>query len=155
MNTKDFDSGNLINFKDLADRIKSISDSVEADSETDLFQDKALLDFFNQLLSESLSEPDEPLSEEELSDEIVDNFSTLIKALGIDKFSFFRFLRYDYPREIIIDGKEYDLDSAFTHDDAEATEALCAIDCLLADSGDDIETTLKNTERKINFRNKE
>ena len=125
------------------------------DFETDIPLNNELMDFFSQLLSEGLSESYEPLSEEELSEEIVDNFFIIIKELGIDEFSFFRFSRYDYPREIIIDGKEYDLDGAFCHDDAEATEALCAIDCLLADSGDDIETTLKTIEKKVNFRNKE
>ena len=125
------------------------------DFETDIFEDNELMDFFSQILSESLSEPYDPLSEEDLTDKIANNFFILIKALGIDEFSFFRFSEYDYPREIIIDGKEYDLDGAFTHDDAEATEALCAIDCLLADSGNDIETTLKNIEKRINLRNKE
>ena len=125
------------------------------DFETDIPLNNELIDFFSQLLSEGLSESYGPLSEEELSEEIVDNFFIVIKELGIDEFSFFRFSRYDYPREIIIDGKEYNLDGAFCHDDAEATEALCAIDCLLADFGADIETTLKNIEKKVNFRNKE
>ena len=124
------------------------------DFETDILEDKELMDFFGQILSEGLSEPYEPLSEKNLYERIVDNFFIVIKKLSIDKFNFFRFLRYDYPRKIIIDGNEYDLDSAFSHNDTEATEALCAIDCLLADSGYDIETTLKNIEKRINLRNK-
>ena len=124
------------------------------DFETDILEDSELMDFFGQVLSEGLSESYEPLSKKDLSEEIVDNFFIVIKELRIYEFIFFRFSRYNYPREIIIDGKEYDLDSAFSHNDAEATEALCAIDCLLADSGDDIETTLKNIEKRINLRNK-
>ena len=56
----------------------------------------------------------------------------------------------------IIDGKEYDLDGEFCHDDIEATAALCAIDCLIADLENyDEETILKNIEKRINTRNKE
>lgn len=58
----------------------------------------------------------------------------LIQELGVDKFNFFRFANYDYCRKIIVDGKECDSDDEFCHDDIEATEALCAIDFLIADS---------------------
>lgn len=154
MNTNDFDSDNIIKFKALADRFESCTCADKSDFEADILNDNGLLDFFSQILSESLSEPYEALSEEDLFEEIVDNFFVIINELGIDKFSFFRFSRYDYHRELIIDGKAYDLDCAFSHDDIKATEALYAIDCLIADLGDDIENTLKNIEKKINLRNK-
>ena len=43
-----------------------------------------------------------------------------------------------------------------TNRDIEATAALCAIDCLIADLENyDEETILKNIEKRINTRNKE
>ncbi|MBP3330418.1 MAG: hypothetical protein J6L89_06250 [Clostridia bacterium] len=90
----------------------------------------------------------------ELYEEIVDNYFVLIKELGVDSFKTFSFISYDYCREITIDGIEYDFDSEFCHDDAEATEALCAIDCLISDSEEDEEKLLRKIEEKINLRNK-
>ncbi len=157
MRDKEFDMDNLIKFKDLADKIKSISDSEfdEDDFDIEEFKKSGFAELFGQILSEELSEPYEPATEEELYEDIVDNFFILINELGIDNFNFFSFANYDYCREIIIDGKGYDFDAAFCHDDLEATEALCAIDCLIADLGIyDAETILKNIEKRINIRNK-
>ena len=86
--------------------------------------------------------------------QIVDNFFILNRENSITKFNFFRFANYDYCREIIVDGREIDLDGEFSHDDEEATEALCAIDCLMADLGEEVETILKKVEKMINIRNK-
>ena len=158
MKEKDFNMDNLIKFKELADKIKSISDQEldEEDLDIDSFKHSGFAELFGQILSEQLSEPYEPATEEEIYEEIVDNFFILIQELGIDEFNFFRFKSYDYCREIIIDGKEYDLDGEFCHDDLEATEALCAIDCLIADLEDyDEETVIKIIEKRINMRNKE
>ena len=158
MKEKDFDSENIIKFKALADKIKSISENEfddEDDFDLDEFRESGFADLFGQLLSESLSEPCEPASEEEIYDEIVDNYFVLIDELGIDEFSFFRFASYDYCREIIIDGKLYDLDGEFCHDDLDATGALCAIDCLIGDLDDEEEAILKNIERMINIQNRE
>lgn len=157
MKETDFDMDNLIKFKDLSDKIKSISDSEsdEDDFDIDAFKESGFAEVFGRILSEKLSEPYEPATEEDLYEEIVDNFFILIQELGFDKFNFFRFASYDYCREIIIDGKEYDLDGEFCHDDLEATEALCALDCLMADlENEDEETILKNIEKRINIRNK-
>lgn len=146
MKESDFNSDNLIKFKALADKIKRISDSELDEDEFDIdeFKESGFAELFSQILSEELSKPYEPATKEELYEEIVDNYLFLIKELGIDEFNFFRFASYDYCREIIIDGKEYDLDGEFCHDDLEATEALCAIDCLIADLEDeDAETILK------------
>lgn len=157
MKEKDFDMDNLVKFKDLADKIKNISDSEldEDDFDIDSFKESGFAELFGQILSEQLSEPYEPATEEDLYEEIVDNFFIVIQELGIDKFNLFRFVNYDYCREIIVDGKEYDLDGEFCHDDMEATEALCAIDCLIADLEIyNEETILKNIEKRINIRNK-
>ena len=130
MNEQDFDTDNLIKFKE-----------------------SGFIEVFDKIFSEKLSEFSEPATKE-IYEEIVENYFILIKELGVGKFNSFRFVSYDYCREIIIDGKEYDLDNEFSHDDLEATEALCAIDCLIADSEDDEETVLKNTEKRINTRSK-
>ena len=93
---------------------------------------------------------------EELYKEIVDNYFILIDELGITDFNFFRFARYDYCREIIIDKQNFDLDAEFCHDDSEATEALCATECLIADiSNKSVEDILKKVESMINKRNRE
>ncbi len=149
---------NLIKFKDLADKIKSISEGTacEEDFDIDEFKESGFTEMFMEILSEKLSEPSGLLTEEEVYEEIADNFFILIDLLGIKEFSFFRFANYDYCREIIIDGKEYDLDGEFCHDDEKATEALCAIDCLIADLDEtDDEAILKKVESLINVRNRE
>ena len=156
MKEKEFDMDNLMKFKDLADKIKSISNDELDEDEFDIeeFQKSGFAELFGKILSEKLSEPYEPTTEEGLYEEIVDNFFILIKELGVCKFNFFRFASYDYCREIIIDGNKYDLDGEFCHDDLEATGALCAIDCLIADlENEDEETILKKVESMINVRN--
>ncbi len=148
---------NLIKFKDLTDKIKSITESGidEKDFDIDEFKESGLTEMFMTLLSEKLSEPSGLLTEDETYEEIADSFFTLIRLLGINSFSVFRFANYGYCREIIIDGKEYDLDGEFCHDDEEATEALCAIDCLIADlDEEDEEAVLKKVESMINVRNR-
>lgn len=148
---------NIIKFKDLADKIKSISDGTadEDDFDIDAFIESGIAKMFTDMLSESLSEPFEPATDEEIYEEITDYFFLLINLLGIEKFSFFRFADYDCCDVIIIDGKKYDLDGEFSHNDEAATGALCAIDCLIADLCEDIEEdVLKKVEGMINIRNR-
>ncbi len=148
---------NLIKFKTLADKIKSIVESPTDEEDFDLnaFKESGSTQAFMEILSEKLSEPSGLLTEEEIYEEIADNFFTLIDLLGISDFTFFRFKNYDYNREIIIDGKEYDLDGEFCHDDEEATGALCAINCLIADLDEnDEKAVLKKAESIINVRNR-
>ncbi len=148
---------NLIKFKDLADKIKSITESdIDGDDfDIDSFKESGITQMFMEILSEKLSEPSGLLTEEEVYEEIADNFFILIDLLGIEEFRLFRFASYDYSREIIIDGKKYDLDGEFCHDDEEATGALCAIDCLIADlDEEDKEAVLKKVESIINVRNR-
>lgn len=148
---------NLIKFKDLADKIKSITDgnADEEDFDLDEFRKSGMTQMFMETLAKKLTEPSGLLTEDEIYEEITDSFFILIGLLGIKAFSLFRFADYSYSREIIIDGKSYDLDGEFCHDDEEATEALCAIDCLMADLDEKTETVLKKAERMINVRNRE
>lgn len=151
MKDKDFDMGNRINFKDLADKISEIDLSACDESDED-----AMVEFLCSVLPDVVSNI-EPCSKEEIYDEIVEMFYFLINQLEIEKFSFFRFSNPDYCREIIIDGKEYDLDGAFSHDDDSATEALCAIDSLIGDIvctyGESEENILKKIQVMINIKN--
>ena len=149
-----------IDFKALADTIRNIKsegadeDEIEAEI-MDTIIKGGFAEKFGQLLSEELSNPGEPSSRDDLYEELIDNFFLLISELGIDSFKFFRFKDYDYTREIIIDGKEYDLDGEFSHDDEDAAGALCAIDCLIADlENDGEEDVLREIEKMINIKNK-
>ena len=148
---------NIIKFKTLADKIKSIVESPtdEEDFDLNVLKESEITQAFMEILSEKLAEPSGLLTEEEIYEEIADNFLLLIELLGISDFSFFRFRSYDYNRDIIIDGKEYDLDGEFCHDDEDATGALCAIDCLIADLDAENETAvLKKVESLVNIRNR-
>ena len=49
----------------------------------------------------------------------------------------------------MIDDKEYNFDIEFSHNDSAATEALCAIDCLMADSGEDFKAILLTVEKAL------
>jgi hypothetical protein len=61
------------------------------------------------------------VSMEEIMSDLVKCFKTILKELKIQEVTEFTFVDYDYPRLIIINGKEYDLDGAFDKDeDAEA-----------------------------------
>ena len=150
------DSDNMIEFKSLADVIEDFLDGQDdrENFDSDEFDESGIGELFEQMLNNAFEDSFEPTSEDELYEEITDNFFVLIKELGIKSFNFFRFASYDYCREIIVDGKEIDLDGEFSHDDEDATEALCAIDCLMADLGEEVETILKKVERMINIRNK-
>lgn len=114
---------------------------------------KNLFDYFDKIFSDELEKIDNDLSNSDLYEEIVDNYFIILKELGIENFSEFSFASYDYCREIIVDGKKYDLDCVFCHNDADATESLCAIDCLIADIDEDEEEIMKNIEKMINKRN--
>ena len=157
MKDYEFNSDNIIKFKSLADKMGDITDIETDEEELDLDKllDSGIVDLFKEILSEELCEPFEPVSVDLLYEEIVDNYFILMQELDIDSFNFFRFASYDYCREIIIDKQSFDLDAEFCHDDSEATEALCAIDCLIADADESVELILKKVESIINKRNRE
>ena len=157
MKDYEFNSDNIIKFKSLDDKIGDIT-GIETDEEEldlDKLLDSGIVDLFKEILSEELCEPFEPVSVDSLYEEIVDNYFILMQELDIDSFNFFRFASYDYCREIIIDKQSFDLDAEFCRDDSEATEALCAIDCLIADADESVESILKKVESIINKRNRE
>ena len=151
MKDKDFDIGNRINFKDLADKIGEVDLSA-----CDELDEDAMAEFLCSILPDVVSNI-EPCTKEDIYDEILENFYFLIKAIGVEEFSFFRFSNPDYCREIIIDGKEYDLDGMFTHDDEDETGALCAIDSLIGDIvceyDESEEEILKKIQAMINIKN--
>ena len=158
MKDNEFNFDNVLEFKSLVDKIQDISDSETDEEELDLDKllDSGIVDLFKEILSEELCEPFEPVSVDSLYEEIVDNYFILMQELDIDSFNFFRFASYDYCREIIIDKQNFDLDAEFCHDDSVATEALCAIECLIADiSNKSVEDILKKVESMINKRNME
>ena len=151
MKDKDFDLGNLISFKALADKIGEVDLSV-----CDELDEDAVAEYLCSVLPDVVSNI-EPCTKEEIYDEILENFNFLIKAIGVEEFSFFRFSNPDYCREIIIDGIEYDLDGMFYHDDEDETGALCAIDSLIGDIvcefGGTEEEVLKKIQAMINIKN--
>ena len=157
MKDYEFNSDNIIKFKSLTDKMGDITDIETDEEELDLDKllDSGSVDLFKEILSEELCEPFEPVFVDSLYEEIVDNYFILMQELDIDSFNFFRFVKYDYCRKIIIDKENIDLDAEFCHDDLEAMEALCAIDCLIADADESVESILKKVESMINKRNRE
>lgn len=84
------------------------------------------------------------------SDKIAENYLILIKHLGIKHFEKVKFPDHEDPRIILIDDKKYNFDTEFSHNDSAETEALCAIDCLLADLGEDFKAILLTVEKALN-----
>ena len=92
------------------------------------------------------------VSMEEMMSDLVKCFKTILKELKIQEVTEFTFVDYDYPRLIIINGKEYDLDGAFDKDE-DAGAALYEIDALIGDLvcdfGMKCEQVLKLIEKEI------
>ena len=105
---------------------------------------------FGAGIEEDLSKPQ---NKTEIYEEIVSYYLMLLSLLKMDYFHSFCFPDHENCRTVTVDGITYDFDSEFCHDDIDATDALCAIDCLMADFGEDTpEKILKKVERKINKR---
>ena len=89
---------------------------------------------------------------QDIISDLVKCFKTILKELKIDKVTEFRFVDYEYPRLIIINGKEYDLDGAFGKEE-DAGAALYEIDALIGDLvceyGMNCEQVLKLMEKEI------
>jgi hypothetical protein len=92
------------------------------------------------------------VSMEEIMSDLVKCFKTILKELKIQEVTEFTFVDYEYPRLIIINGKEYDLDGAFDKDE-DAGAALYEIDALIGDLislfGMECEQVLKLIEKEI------
>ena len=89
---------------------------------------------------------------QDIISDLVKCFKTILKELKIQEVTEFTFVDYDYPRLIIINGKEYDLDGAFDKDE-DAGAALYEIDALIGDLvcdfGMKCEQVLKLIEKEI------
>ena len=89
---------------------------------------------------------------QDIISDLVKCFKTILKELKIDRVTEFTFVDYEYPRLIIINGKEYDLDGAFDKDE-DAGAALYEIDALIGDLvcdfGMKCEQILKLIEKEI------
>jgi len=83
--------------------------------------------------------------------DIASNYLLLVELLGVENFKQVKFTDYVDCFLIEVDGKVYDLSKSFSHNNLEATEAICAIECLIADLQEkNIENVLKKTEIIIN-----
>lgn len=109
---------------------------------------------FEEMLEKTLKEElSKPKSINEIYNEISNYYFVLLSLLKISKFDSFNFPDYDDCRKVIVDENEYDFDSLFCHDDEDATNALCAIDCLISDlEEDNLEKILKEIEKTINVK---
>jgi carbonic anhydrase len=111
---------------------------------------------FGKLLDKALDEQMfKTKSKGEIYSEIVNYYFLLLRKLSIDSFHSFHFPDYEDCRKVEVDGKEYDFENKFSHNDSDATEALCAIDCLITDlEANSIETVLKEIEDNLNSQNR-
>ncbi len=111
---------------------------------------------FEEMLMEALEkEMAKPKSKNEMYNEIADYYFMLLNMLNINSFHSFHFPDYEDCRIVVVDEKEYDFDNEFCHNDLEATEALCAIECLIADmEATGIKTILKEVEIRVNYLNR-
>ena len=110
---------------------------------------------FEEMFEKALEEEFfKPQSKSEIYNEISNYYFVLLSLLKIDNFNSFNFPDYDDCRKIEVDGNEYDFDDLFCHDNEQATDALCAIDCLISDlEEDNLEKMLKKIEKTINVQN--
>ena len=77
-------------------------------------------------------------------------FFMILSLLNVNKFNSFQFVDYEDCRRVVIDGNEYNFDNEFHHNDSNATQILCTIDCLIADlEEDNIEAILKKIEKRL------
>ena len=118
----------------------------------DVFKSKRFTELFEKTLEKEMTNLK---NESEIYNKIVNYYLLLLKFLNVKSFSSFHFIDYDDCRRVDVDGYKYDFDSRFRHNDRAATEALCAIDCLMADLEDEnLENILKQVEEIINKQNK-
>lgn len=111
---------------------------------------------FEEMFMEALErEIAKPKSKNETYNEIADYYFMLLNMLNINSFHSFHFPDYEDCRIVAVDEKEYDFDNEFCHNDFEATETLCAIDCLIADlEPTSMKTILKEVESRVNYQNR-
>lgn len=111
--------------------------------------DLSKLGRISEALTQALKNADFDSSDDNIVDELFTHYQILVKsAVGKKKFTKVAISR-DNPRIVTVDNQTYDFDEIFCHDDQKETNSLCAIDCLLADFGDD-ETALSEIEKMFN-----
>ena len=116
----------------------------------DIINSKSFLDFKDNI-ENALSETDiSTADEDEAYSLITDNYFKLTKKLKIGNFPNFSFADYNNPHVIAIDGRKYDFDLLFSHNDSYASECLYKIDALIADIGQDESAILKEIEKRMN-----
>ncbi len=116
-----------------------------------IFKSKEFENLFEKVLEEEMSKRKD---ENEIYNGIANHYFMLLSMLNVNSFSFFHFPDYEDCRKVLVDNKEYDFNNEFCHNDSDATEALCAIDCLIADlEVNDLKTLLKKIESTVNLQN--
>ena len=111
--------------------------------------DLSKLGRISEALTQALKNADFSNSDDEIIDELFSHYQILVKsATGKKKHKEVTISR-DNPRVVTVDNQAYDFDEIFCHDDRKETNSLCAIDCLLADFGDD-EAALSEIEKMFN-----
>ena len=114
-----------------------------------VFKSKQFEELFEKELEREMTKPQ---SENEIHSEIMNCFFMILSLLNVNKFNSFQFVDYEDCRRVVIDGNEYNFDNEFHHNDSNATQILCTIDCLIADlEEDNIEAILKKIEKEINL----
>lgn len=106
-------------------------------------------DFEKNLMKQLALQQSAP--EDDIINEIAENYRYIAKALK-KNYSCVKLSSEDLSI-LTIDGKAYDLDAEFSHDDLEITECRMAIESLTADlssEGADISDILKKTESILN-----
>lgn len=117
----------------------------------DFFKSKEFEELFEKALEEEMAKPHD---KNEIYNEIANNYFVLLSLLNIDRFGLFQFYDYEDPRKVLVDATKHDFDNEFCHDDSNATEALCAIDCLIANLEEEsLAKILNKIEKKINTQN--
>jgi hypothetical protein len=113
----------------------------------DVFKSKQFEELFEKALEEEMTNSQ---SKNQIYSEITNCYFMILSLLNVNSFKSFQFPDYEDCRKVVVDGKEYDFDNEFHHNDRNATEMLCTIDCLIADLEDDIEAILGQIEKNIN-----
>ena len=115
----------------------------------DFLKSKEFEELFEKTLEKELTKPEDKNA---IYSEITNYYLMLLRFLNINNFSVFHFIDYEDCHRVIVDEKEYDFDNLFNHDNLDATNALCAIDCLISDLGEDsLPNLLKKIEKEVNI----
>lgn len=114
----------------------------------DIFKSKQFEELFEKAIEEEMTNSQ---TKNEIYSEITNCYFMILSLLNVNNFKSFLFPDYEDCRKIVVDGKEYDFDNEFRHNNKNATEIICTIDCLIADlEDDDSEAILRKIEKNIN-----